>query len=53
MSYTLEEVGSLPQSGLEAFPEELTLLSLLPAGPPPGASGPGPCLAQRLSTTQT
>ena len=49
MSYTLEEVGSFPQSGLEAFPEELTLLCLLPASPPPGAGGPGPCLAQPLS----
>lgn len=38
MSYTLEGVGSLPQSGLEVFPEELTLLSLLPASPPPGSA---------------
>lgn len=49
MSYTLEGVGSLPQSGLEAFPEKLTLLSLLLARPSPGAGGPGPCLAQPLS----
>lgn len=48
MSYTWEGVGSLPQSGLEAFPEKLTLLSLLPARPS-GAGGPGPCLAQPLS----